>query len=101
MIQEEEWENDRKVKVGCALLTLLIQSAKLENGEPAFVHQTNFCPKSNKRLGVLYMDPQAFKAISAKDNESILPRYLPMLVPPIPWDQFTKRGGSMIRMDVL
>lgn len=84
------------MKVGCALLTLLIQSAKLESGEAAFIHQSDFCPKTNKRLGLLFLEAEAFKAISAKDNESVLPRYLPMLVPPIPWDRVTKKGGYYV-----
>jgi len=86
LLQDEPWSEKIKLKIGAALVKILIDSTKTEDGEDTFIHTTYFYQSLQKRLGAMRLDAAIFKAIAEKDMHHVLPRYLPMLVPPKSWN---------------
>ena len=78
-----------KIKIGAALITLLINTAKLENGKPAFRHFTSYLSR-NRLTGQIELDFELFSKILPETKRVPLPKYLPMVVPPKKWNN--KKG---------
>jgi len=98
LVDQEAWSQKLKAKLGGALISMLIRSAKKEaldgdgNSEPAFIHTNDFYATLGKRLGILRLDSDLFKKIAEKELHHVMPRYLPMLVPPKAWNNKSKSG---------
>lgn len=92
LIDEEKWSKPLKVKIGSALLSILVDSAKLENGEPAFSHKLIFDPATRKKVGFVELAPVVYDSIVPKDGMMFTPRFLPMLIPPKNWSN--KKGAG-------
>jgi len=92
LLNEEAWSQQIKVKLGAALIKLLIESSKNEDGEEVFLHTSYFYASVQRRLGILRMDSSIFKAIAERELNHVLPRYLPMLVPPKAWNNKFRSG---------
>ena len=92
IIKEEKWQESDKVKIGDALITFLIESAKLDDGNPVFTHKTPFCPTVRKRKGLLEMNKELLQNLT-KSNIALSPIYLPMLVPSKKWNNQRNIGG--------
>jgi len=86
LLEDEPWSEKIKLKIGAALVKILIDSTKTEDGEDTFIHTTYFYQSLQKRLGAMRLDANIFKSIAEKDMHQVLPRYLPMLVPPKSWN---------------
>lgn len=98
LVDQEEWSSETLVKIGGALLSLLLRTAKTEAGTPAFLHATGFFTSSNKRAGTIRLDSGVFKQLSERDMQFVMPRYLPMLIPPKRWDNKKKKFGCYFRL---
>lgn len=116
------WATDLKVQVGGTLLQALMQVAKTEAGDPAFLHKTE-AAGGHKKRGTLEMavrphsgDRHTERAIAtcaclsswcgvqesvfskmSGDDELIkrvlVPRFRPMVVPPREWQSFDSVRG--------
>jgi len=98
----EMWTDAAKAKVGTKLIDVLLKTAVDDKGVSAFVYSNNFyvqkLPYASKqtgqsmavkRMGFVHMEPAKFlefSKLSLKDSTLLMPRYLPMLVPPKRWD---------------
>jgi DNA-directed RNA polymerase len=129
------WEPKIHAKVGSVLLNLLMETALVSSEEgqifPAFEHgyialkgrkgQKN---GATKKQGVMQLHPSVITLLEDSHTlrELIKPRYLPMVVPPLPWtkervrlfdsggaqggylklqSQFMRTRGSFMQPDVL
>ena len=81
----EKWAADLETKVGAALLAMLVKSAKTDNDTLVFLHSIDFNPSSLKRMGKIRMDSDIYKILSTHSLTQLMPRHLPMIVPPKSW----------------
>ena len=87
------------VKVGAALISFVLDSAKTESNTPAFLYTKKLLQKGTyKRVGMLMLDEAQYVDISSKEASSISPRHLPMLVPPRLWDNVKSKEGCYFRL---
>lgn len=85
MANESEWSKLDKIKLGVALLKLLIESTKTEQGMPVFEYANDLI-LANKRLAWIRLNSEVYINLENADFQKIDPRFLPMLVPPKKWD---------------
>lgn len=103
LIGQEGWSVPMKTKVGAALLSSLIESAKIPvtmkhpeteelvtQMQPAFTHGNQF--KHGKRVGIILANPFLMKQVAREPVHSLLAKHLPMLVEPECWTEFNKGG---------
>lgn len=93
----EFWTPDKMAKVGTVLIKLLVDSATITTplGElPAFVHDVVLGYDTQrkgfwKKYGTLMCHDEVLMQIEQgqQARASFLPRYLPMVVPPLPWSR--------------
>lgn len=87
------------VKVGAALISFVLDSAKTEKDTPAFLYTKKLLQKGTyKRVGMLMLDESQYLDIASKEASSISPRHLPMLVPPKLWDNLKTKEGCYFRL---
>jgi DNA-directed RNA polymerase, mitochondrial len=104
LMEAEEWPKDVKLKLGSALIALLLQTAKFEPSRkmaqshgltegsyPALCHTSAFLPAKQKRVGLIMLHPALYESFltdgsSFVELSAMLIKYLPMVVPPQPWD---------------
>ena len=99
LVDDDSWSNEVKVKVGAALILFLLETARTESNLPAFLHSKQFVAnKGYKRIGILRLDQAQYQEIAQKDLKYVIPRYLPMLVPPKRWDNKKTRQGCYYRL---
>jgi len=103
--QGEEWSAVMKARVGAKLVDVLLKTAQHDDGTPSFLYTNNFYQpftagssrdSGYKRLGFIRMEPKKFVDFSSlplKDSTLLIPRYLPMLVPPKQWDNREYTGA--------
>ncbi|KAL8913843.1 MAG: hypothetical protein Q9171_001447 [Xanthocarpia ochracea] len=103
-LQEYQWSNAVKARIGAVLLSKLIDSARvpvfrkhpgngntLEDKQPAFLHQALY--HGGKRVGMLSLNsPMYDKLTSEPIAASLSQKYLPMVVEPKPWAGFREGG---------
>ena len=89
LVDDVKLTNHVKVKIGAALISLLLRMAKLENGKPAFRHFSSYLSR-NRLAGQIELDSELFSSILPEAKGTALPRYLPMVVPPKKWNN--KKG---------
>jgi len=99
-IVEKDWPQDVKVKIGAFLISKLLETAKHGDNSESFIYTNNFHQNGStgfaKRQGFIRMDPSKYKefdSLSVKDTELLMPRYLPMLVPPQKWNNRDGTGA--------
>lgn len=82
------------VKVGAALISFLLDTARTDQDTPAFQYSKKLLQKGTyKRVGILRLDNDQFMDISGKERSGIAPRFLPMLIPPRSWDNKKQLDG--------
>ncbi|MGK3946767.1 hypothetical protein ABK046_51440, partial [Streptomyces caeruleatus] len=59
----------------------------------AFIHATPYNPVTNRKVGHIKLDADLYKNIVDRGVVFIVPRYLPMLIPPKKWDNKRRIGG--------
>lgn len=90
---------DISVKVGAALISFLLDSAKTDRDTPAFQYAKKLFQKGTfKRVGILLLENAQYLEISGRDTNNVAPRHLPMLVPPKLWDNRNQREGCYFRI---
>ena len=95
MLNEEDWTLSMKVKVGAALLTFLKEIARTKSGSLAIEHKNVRESNSIKTTSLIYFDHKFFEELAMKDLTNLYPRFLPMVVPPNPWNNHTMTGGYL------
>ncbi|KAK7275063.1 hypothetical protein RIF29_16170 [Crotalaria pallida] len=109
------WGQDAKVKVGCRLMQLLIETAYIQppinhigdgppDIRPAFKHTFktvhNDSQKDVKRYGAIECDPLVQKGLEKTARHMVIP-YMPMLVPPINWTGYDKGAYLFLPSQVM
>lgn len=90
----DAWEESTKVKVGGAMIALLMKSAKDVDGDPAFLHSSFYSVYHRKNVGSLCLDPLIFEEMEKISDQGLVTvRHLPMLVPPKQWASKRRAGG--------
>ncbi|CAH9090948.1 unnamed protein product [Cuscuta europaea] len=100
----KHWEQGAKVKVGCHLVELVLQTAYIQpptdeladsppDVRPAFIHTTRTltikAKGGSRRYGVIQCDPLVLKGLERSARHMVIP-YMPMLVPPVKWTGYDK-----------
>lgn len=93
----EAWSWDIKVKIGAALVKILLNSVKSDKGENVFTFSSTFNVNTQKRQGLVKISPESFAELDNNRMGVILPRFLPMLVPPQPWNN-KEYFGAYLRL---
>eukprot|EP00605_Chrysophyceae_sp_TOSAG23-4_P002945 GSChrysophyteH1.ASY1.ANO1.3243.1 assembled CDS len=96
LLGEDPWSKVLHVKLGTQLISMLLDIAKYDN-KPAFKHSSWFSVSKQKRIRLLHLQDDVFKMIAQRDMYTVLPRYLPMVVPPKQWNN-TKNKGCYFRL---
>ena len=91
LLDEEAWSSSLKIKLGSHLISILVDVAK-HNDEPVFIHSNWFSQLKQKRVRLLQLNEETFKAIAQREMQTVLPRYLPMIVPPKTWNNKRNTG---------
>lgn len=81
----EKWSADVEAKLGAALISMLIKTAKTDGGSLVFLHSIDFQPSRMKKMGKVRMDNEVYKALLKTNLTQLMPKYLPMIVPPKSW----------------
>jgi len=89
LLGDEGWSSQLKVKVGAVLIQILLETAK-HGDSAAFVHTTWYKVNKMKSIGLLRLEENCFKLMAEREMHAVLPRYLPMIVPPKEWDNKRK-----------
>lgn len=71
----------------------IINSVLNGNGKSIFYLTSTFNIHTKKRQGLVKMTDESFKDLDMTKKNAILPRFLPMLVPPQPWDNRVYYGA--------
>lgn len=111
-----EWLQEMQAKVGVILIKLMIDACKIDvqrdgilQTVPAFWHKLEQGPDSKrasrgmwKRYGLLFADEEVMKRIKPHHMaEAFMPQFLPMVVPPVPWQRHNLGGHLTLRSPVM
>ncbi|EFX05804.1 mitochondrial DNA-directed RNA polymerase [Grosmannia clavigera kw1407] len=101
--KEMTWPITIKAKVGAALLSMLLETAKvtavkehpetktlISQQQPAFSRLNQL--KRGKKVGMLIANPTLVELMKREPRADFLARHLPMVVEPAPWTRFYKGG---------
>lgn len=97
------WPVSVKAKVGAALLSALIDTAKIKvvkehpetktlisQFQPAFSHATQL--RRGKKIGMVLLNKELVNIMKREPQGDFLAKHLPMVVQPEPWSKFDKGG---------
>jgi DNA-directed RNA polymerase len=103
LLGDEEWTTAAHVKIGSTLLNFLIKSAVMDGPtpKPVFEHTYLQEEKTMKLNGIIKLEKDIYESLVIMDKqqeEAVLPRYLPMLVPPRPWDNKNRKSSCYMRL---
>jgi DNA-directed RNA polymerase, mitochondrial len=101
--RDASWPVTIKTKVGAALLSAVIETAKVttvkEHAETkTFVSQLQaafsrtYQYKKGKKIGVILPNATLVEMLKREPRSDVLARHLPMVAKPLPWTQFDKGG---------
>lgn len=96
----DPWDNRTKVKVGAFLIQKLVETAKFK-GKDAFKYSNGYVQNTQRRLGRVRLDDDVFKVVAEREKMAVLPRFLPMIVPPKKWTRKNlakDKGGCYFRI---
>lgn len=109
-----DWRPEMQAKVGVILVKLLTESCKIDSWRdgrlisvPAFWHTLEQGPDPKlkgvwKRYGLLMADKEVMKRIKPHHmTEAFMPQFLPMVVPPVPWQRRNLGGHLTLRTSVM
>ena len=109
-----EWKPEMQAKVGVILIKLLTEACQVDvrrDGElksvPAFWHKLEQGPDPKlkgvwKRYGLLMADKEVMRRIKPHHmTEAFMPQFLPMVVPPVPWQRRNLGGHLTLRTSVM
>ena len=117
----EEWTSADKVKLGSALIQMLLESTRvlkdnrwrlpdvmdeetyLKSGEPAFTYEKRWVGEK-KLTGLIVMNEWLYRVCLEDKFESLegfTSRYQPMIVPPRPWTGPRDGGYYALNVDLM
>lgn len=99
LLHEDEWPAPIKLKLGAVLVNAVLTAAKTETGAAAYSHkiESSGAVKRMKMYGMIYMDATLFRSMNDRDVKNLVPRYLPMVIPPKDWDNRKKNSSCYYR----
>ncbi|WYZ46109.1 hypothetical protein EsH8_IX_000334 [Colletotrichum jinshuiense] len=102
-LADAPWPVAVKAKVGAALLSALIDTAKIKvvkehpetktlisQFQPAFSHATQL--RKGKKIGMILLNKELVNIMKREPQGDYLAKHLPMVVEPEPWQTFDKGG---------
>ncbi|KZL87445.1 dna-dependent rna polymerase [Colletotrichum incanum] len=102
-LADTPWPVAVRAKVGAALLSALIETAKIKvvkehpetktlisQYQPAFSHVSQL--KKGKRIGMMLLNKELIGIMKREPQGDYLAKHLPMVVEPEPWQAFDKGG---------
>ncbi|KAJ0166074.1 DNA-directed RNA polymerase, mitochondrial [Colletotrichum tanaceti] len=102
-VADKPWPVAVRAKVGAALLSALIDTAKIKvvkehpetkalvsQYQPAFSHVSRL--KKGKRSGMILLNKELVNILKREPHGDYLAKHLPMVVEPEPWQAFDKGG---------
>ncbi|KAK1980368.1 DNA-dependent RNA polymerase [Colletotrichum cereale] len=102
-LADTPWPLAVRAKVGAALLSALIETAKIKvvkehpetrtlisQFQPAFSHVGQL--KKGKRIGMMLLNKELINLMKREPQGDYLAKHLPMVVEPAPWQAFDKGG---------
>ena len=100
--QNSEWPMELKIKVGAALISLLIRECKTSSGGPAFVYEKRRTRK-NKVTGFLRCSEETLERVTAASPANIFSfvRHQPMVVKPVEWSDHNYGGYLELSSSVM
>jgi len=108
-LEESEWSPKTKATVGGMLIDKLIQTAKCkDNQRNSFKHllvPEYSTPGGMKRIGKVQLEEEIYRDMidipEAEGERYTMPRHLPMLVKPKPWEGYNKGGYLRLKTKVM
>ena len=83
------------MKVGAALISFLLDSAKTDGDLPAFQYSKKMVQRGTyKRVGILLLENEQYLDLTGREGTNMSPRFLPMLLPPKLWDNKSKNHSD-------
>lgn len=107
MNNDETWTNDDIIHLGAALLSILVDHAKVyENGkeEPAFRVEKKWSHRTSKSVSYIVLHDKLLKVFLEDDYLSWAPnttRHMPMIVPPSDWVGPKEGGYRWLEVDLM
>jgi hypothetical protein len=104
--KEEEWSVRDKIQLGAVLFQVLLENAKLKDGdtyEPAFLYEKRWTRKSKQQSFVI-LNPRLQEMIVSDKLQSFAAsttRQKPMIVPPKPWTKPDDGGYLWLKVDLM
>ncbi|UQC76466.1 DNA-dependent RNA polymerase [Colletotrichum lupini] len=114
VLADAAWPPAVKAKVGAALMSALIETAKIKvvrehpetktlvsQFQPAFSHATQL--RRGKKIGMILLNKELVNIMKREPQGDFLAKHLPMVVEPEPWQAFDKGGfleskASLVRI---
>lgn len=93
--EDEPWSTSTKVKLGSALINMLITTAHMPDTNPpvpAFTHEKRWI-SYNKLVGHIAVHEDFYQMTILEKNRTVAPyttRFQPMVIPPLPWKKWTQ-----------
>lgn len=105
LLQEknEPWSDMIKAKLGAALVQILLDHAKLDNGDPAFTYEKKWVGW-NQTVGHVSVDENFYKMIVEDKYDSLAPystRHKPMVTPPRDWLAPSDGGYYALQVNII
>mmetsp|Transcript_21467 Transcript_21467/g.31136 ORF Transcript_21467/g.31136 Transcript_21467/m.31136 type:complete len:959 (+) Transcript_21467:110-2986(+) len=95
-LDEDEWSQEKKLKIGGFLIKSFMDAALQADGSPALEHLTPYIGKNKlKKVGIVRLTESAFQTVTEESLHYGEPAFLPMVVPPRPWESRTLNGGYL------
>jgi len=99
-LEEGDWSSELKVKLGAALIELMLRSVKDKSGAAAFSH-TVIQMSGLRKVGHIIASPMVRAELEKDALTESNPRNLPMLVEPMPWTRFDQGGFLKLQTRVM
>lgn len=95
--EESDWPNETRAKLGGMLLNEFLKICKQSSERPMFEHAKAF--RRGKTVGVVQASVELLTLIQDSElmQRAALPRFLPMLVEPVPWRGYDSGGFLRLR----
>jgi DNA-directed RNA polymerase len=107
MNSEDQWTNEDIIHVGACLLSILLETAKIDdNGteEPAFTLEKSWSHADKKSTSFILLNDKLYKLFVEDDYQSlaaVTTRHTPMIIPPRDWVGPKDGGYRWLNVDFM
>jgi DNA-directed RNA polymerase len=107
MNSEDQWTSEDIIHVGACLLSILLETAKIDdNGieEPAFTLEKSWSHADKKSTSFILLNDKLYKLFVEDDYQSlaaVTTRHTPMIIPPRDWVGPKDGGYRWLNVDIM